>query len=112
MNFELPAEMDCYSHLWFAVLVQAIEDATIPVPKLRVHKHSPLCRPGCKRLAYTEEHYFHRTAIDWFFHERKSLGSFQWICSILNLEPEKIIEQVKRRRTQTRTRRRACLTRI
>lgn len=102
MNFDLPIEMDCYAHVWFAVLVQAVEDATIEIPPPTIHKHGPLCKNRCKRLAFTEEHYFQRTAMNWFLHNRHDIGSFQWVCSILNLEPEKIIEQVRQRKTANR----------
>lgn len=104
MNFDFPGEMDCWSHLWFAALVQAVEDATLPVAKPIIHRHGPLCRSGCKRLSFTEEHYFQRTAMGWFLHERQDVGSFRWVCSILNLEPERIIEQIKLRRGASRRR--------
>jgi hypothetical protein len=56
-----------YQNLWSAVLKQAIED---------VAKY-----PGGA---------FSETALSWFEDECDEIGSFQWICSILNLHPESI----------------------
>lgn len=89
MNFELP-ETDCYGMVWFAVLLQAIEDATVVVEDVK-----PL----------TEMHYYQRKAILWFKNrERKDVGSFTWVCSVLNLEPEDVLEKVRERRQQSRRR--------
>jgi hypothetical protein len=97
MNFDVP-EMDCFGHIWMAVLVQALEDATIPVPPAQIHSHSDVCPRGCKRLLLTDNHYHQRTALAWFRSETKVIGSFQWVCSILNLDPEAVIEKVRQRR--------------
>ena len=63
-------------NLWSAVLKQAIKDAS-------------------------EYHcgFFAERALSWFEDESKEIGSFQWICSILNLNPEsikRVIYQVTR----------------
>ena len=58
---------ESYRNLWAAVLIQAIEDA---------------------------ENYsagFHREkALAWFEQKSEEPGSFQWICSALDLDPELI----------------------
>lgn len=80
--------MDCYGLVWFAVLLQAVEDASVPVPN--VH---PL----------TEQHYYQRKAVLWFRNkERADIGSFMWVCSVLNLDPEDVLEEVNRRRQSRR----------
>jgi hypothetical protein len=58
---------DVYRNLWSAVLKQAIEDVA----------------------KYTSGFYSKRS-LSWFEDECEELGSFQWICSILDLHPESI----------------------
>ena len=94
MNFDLPTEMDCYMQVWFAALVQAVEDAVLEVGKPKIHRHGQYCRKNCRRKAYTEQHYYKRVALDWFRHERTDVGSFKWICSTLSIQPEKILGQI------------------
>jgi len=56
-----------YHNLWSAVLKQAIEDVT----------KSPV-------EAFSERD------LSWFEDECDEIGSFQWICCMLNLHPESI----------------------
>ncbi len=104
-NFDI-AEMDCYGHIWFAVLAQAVEDATLILPKPRVHRHGVRCPRGCRRVFLTEEHYYKRTARLWFKNAEQTVGSFRWICSQLNLDGDLVIEKVRERLAETRTVRR------
>jgi hypothetical protein len=86
MNFEIP-DMDCYGAVWFATLMQAVEDATVFVPDAK-----PL----------TEQHYYQRTAILWFKNPRHDVGSFVWICSVLNLDPDEVLQRVRDKRALNR----------
>ena len=56
-----------YLNLWSAVLKQAIKDL----------------------LKYRNGFFAERT-LSWFEDKSEEVGSFQWICSILNLNPESI----------------------
>lgn len=56
-----------YQNLWSAVLKQAIKDVS----------------------KYNGEFFVERT-LSWFEDESEEVGSFRWICSILNLNPESI----------------------
>jgi hypothetical protein len=79
--------MDCLGTLWFAVLMQAVEDASILVPDAH-----PL----------TEQHYYQRTALLWFKNSRCDVGSFIWVCNTLNVEPEEVLQRVRDRREANR----------
>ena len=105
MNFDV-ASFDCYGQIWFAVLVQAVEDASVVLPPLVVHQHKVKCPPGCRRLAYTDEHYFQRTAFSWFRSTEETVGSFLWVCAILNIAPEIILDRIEERRRDVRKHRR------
>jgi len=58
---------EVYRNLWIAVLKQAIEDVA----------------------KYTGG-FFTKRALSWFEDESEETGSFQWICSVLDLNPESI----------------------
>lgn len=86
MNFEVP-DLDCFGGVWFAVLMQAVEDATAHVPDA---------------IPLTEAHYYQRTAILWFRHRRHDIGSFVWICSVLNLDPDEVLRRVREKKFTNR----------
>ena len=63
---------DVYRNLWTAVLKQAIEDV----------------------VKYTGG-FSTKRALSWFEDENEEIGSFQWICSVLDLNPELIKMVIK-----------------
>lgn len=68
---EAPA--DPHRNLWVAVLRQALDDATYEKPP---HTNVPL--------------HVHHYAIDWFKSDRDGVGSFLWVCTILDFDPDRI----------------------
>ena len=77
-SFDLTPGLDAYSHLWMAVLRQAIDDATM--------------------VATAEESAFERaSARRWLRAQGSDVGSLQWICDVLNLKIELIRSEFRRR---------------
>lgn len=72
---------EVYRNLWFAVLKQAIED-----------------------VAKYPDEIISESATSWLENECEEIGSFQWVCRILNLNPESIkifVNQVTCERSST-----------
>ena len=65
----------CEKKLWAAVLIQAVED--------RLHPK------------FTESYHSGKRYVDaaqqWFERSEDGIGSFNWICFVLDLDPEKIL---------------------
>jgi hypothetical protein len=62
-------------NLWAAVLEQAIQDAQ------------------CEMASNKEnvEYIFTRNALEWFYGEGREIGSFLWICNILDIDPKSVL---------------------
>lgn len=75
MNFDLP-EMECYKAVWLAVLQQAIADLMSEAYDAEI--------PA-------------RTARRWFKSEVESVGSFKWVCDVVNLDRESVLQRVRDR---------------
>ena len=69
--------------LWVGVLKQAIEDV-----------RKPSYPEGGKKYRAHGRIVVQDAAIHWFFSEATSIGSFYFICEILDLVPEKIRAQL------------------
>lgn len=93
MRNDLPS-LDEYGQLWMAVLALAVEDATKPIEEI------PACDPS--RRTYSEDQWNQRRAVMWIQSRDTTVGSMEWICSILNLDPAAIRSEYQRR---VRTRR-------
>jgi len=72
MNFDVP-ELDPVGQLWFAVLLQSIEDA----------------------MSYTIDESTHHAAKRWFRSDREDVGSFIWVCNAINLDHETVLQRVR-----------------
>jgi hypothetical protein len=61
-------------NLWAAVLEQAIQDAQ------------------CEIASYKDkvEYIFSRNALEWFYSDGREIGSFLWICNILDIDPKSV----------------------
>lgn len=77
-SFDLTPGLDCYSHLWMAVLRQAMDDATMP--------------PNT-----TEAVIERREARVWLRDAGEHIGSVQWICDVLNIKLEAILSEFDKR---------------
>lgn len=75
MNFDLP-ELDPCGQVWFAVLVQSIED----LMSRSEASDMDLARGSARR---------------WFKSPRSDVGSFRWVCMMVNLDPETVLERVR-----------------
>ena len=73
MNFDLP-ELDQYRSIWLAVLQQAIADLV---------------------TENVEEEIASRTARRWFKSDADGVGSFNWVCNVVNLERESVLQRVR-----------------
>jgi hypothetical protein len=62
-------------HLWAAVLDQAIQDALCEVPS----------KEG------NVEYIFKKKALNWFFSRCEGIGSFLWICNVLDIDPKSVL---------------------
>ena len=80
MNTDI-AKYDSHGMLWLAVLRLAIVDATTKLPPPAKHQGETL---------------YQRRARLWLVTKRTSPGSLNWICSMLNLDPDDIRSGVKR----------------
>ena len=69
-----------YMQLWLAVLRQAVDDATM-VDAL-----------GPEAADYRVR------ALTWLHADLVSVGSLQWICDCLGIDPERVRTEVRRRR--------------
>lgn len=85
-------EFDVYGQLWLAVLALAIEDATSPA--------EPIPENGVPSQLYTEDQWIQRRARLWIGSRSRETGSLEWICTMLNLNPEAIREEYSRRLTR------------
>jgi len=83
MNFDVP-ELDPVGQLWFAVLLQSIEDA----------------------LSFSLDESTVAAAKRWFRAAREDVGSFIWVCNAINLDSETVLQRV---REQFRQRQRPAL---
>jgi hypothetical protein len=83
VNFDVP-ELDPIGQLWFAVLLQSIEDA----------------------LSFTLDESTVAAAKRWFRADREDVGSFKWVCNAINLDSETVLQRV---RQQFRQRQRPAL---
>lgn len=72
MNFDVP-ELDPLGQLWFAVLTQSIEDA----------------------LSFSLDESTVAAAKRWFRSEREDVGSFRWVCNVINIDAEAILQRVR-----------------
>ncbi|MBF0108721.1 MAG: hypothetical protein HQL76_06060 [Magnetococcales bacterium] len=68
--------------LWTSVLLQAVREAVKP-PKYDGHSSLFESQMNMKR------------AREWFFASENHVGSFEWICMILNLDTERVRRTVK-----------------
>ena len=75
MNFDLP-EMDCYKAVWLAVLQQAIADLVSEAGDSEIPR---------------------RTATRWFKSNADHVGSFKWVCNVVNLDTEAVLVRVRER---------------
>lgn len=82
-------ESNDYVRLWLAVIALAIEDASSPV--IEEAGNSP---PG---VPYSEAQWDQRRAHLWLQNSEQSVGSLNWICSMLNLDAEAVRNEYKRR---------------
>jgi hypothetical protein len=73
---------DAHGKLWLAVLRLAVADATTDLP------------PPTKQQGET---LWQRRARLWMVTTRRTPGSLNWICDVLNLNPDVIRDEVKRR---------------
>lgn len=62
-------------NLWTAVLEKAIKDAQFELAVYKTHVTD----------------IFKESALEWFHSEEKGIGSFLWICTILNIEPTSVL---------------------
>lgn len=88
MRNDLP-ELDVYGQLWLAVLALAVEDATSAV--------EPIPESSVPAALYTEDQWIQRRARLWIGSRSLETGSLEWICAMLNLNPEAIREEYSRR---------------
>lgn len=72
MNFDVP-ELDPVGQLWFAVLLQSIEDA----------------------LSFTLDESTCAAAKRWFRADREDVGSFIWVCNAINLDSDSVLQRVR-----------------
>lgn len=76
----LPEPERCVLGMWAAVMHRALEDATGNVLAINSN-HGP---EGVKVVRRRVQH----EAARWFASDARGVGSFLWICSLLDLEPE------------------------
>lgn len=81
MRTDLP-HYDAYGQLWLAVLQKAVEDASTPLQPAQNHQG---------------DLFYQRRARLWMLTARKGVGSLNWICNLLNIDPEAIRAEVRRR---------------
>jgi hypothetical protein len=91
MRNDFTPNLDVFGHLWLAVLALAVEDASMDLEQI------PPCIPPRSVRTYTENQWFQRRARIWINSTVKDVGSLEWICVMLNLDPEAIREEVNRR---------------
>jgi hypothetical protein len=84
---------DVYGQLWLAVLALAVEDACMDL-----QDEIPDSSTGARTVrTYTENQWLQRRARLWLDSRESSVGSMEWICTLLNLKPEAIRDEYKRR---------------
>ena len=98
--------------LWTAVLERAIEDTKgnfiirKPKPPRRITPKSKKRRERNLRNWEDQRKQIVADAKSWFFSNTKTIGSFLWICDVLDCEPfslrEGIAEKTKREQTYGR----------
>lgn len=92
MRNDFTPNLDVYGHLWLAVVALAVEDASMDLIE-----EIPADIPSRSVRTYTENQWFQRRARIWISSRAKEVGSLEWICVMLNLDPEAIREEVNRR---------------
>ena len=98
MRVDIPT-MDCYGHLWTAVLAKAMEDALRPVPAEVIERHTERVKANNKRTWRTDSDYnWQLRARTWLASGSDDIGSFRWICDLLNIEPESVLAEYQRQR--------------
>ena len=95
-SFDLTPGLDAYSHLWMAVLRQAIDDATMSLRTPTAETESAAERAAARR---------------WLQANGSETGSLQWICDVLNLRIELIRREFNRRRRKGGVRQRRRVVR-
>lgn len=88
---------DVYGQLWLAVLGLAVEDASMDL-----QDEIPDSSTGARTVrTYTENQWLQRRARLWLASRDSKVGSLEWICTLLNLSPEAVRDEY-RRRTEAR----------
>lgn len=87
-NSDLP-ESNEYIQLWLAVVALAVDDALSPVPEIPPTSRANVC--------YSEDQWAQRRARLWLQSDESTVGSLNWICTMLNLRPEGVRDEFKRR---------------
>jgi hypothetical protein len=89
VNISISNNFGAYGQLWLGVLQQAVADFEAG---LNVERDSK----GAKALL--DEH---RRAARWFASHNDGVGSFKWICSIFDMNPEQARKQIAEKTRET-----------
>lgn len=82
-------ESNDYVRLWLAVIALAIEDASSSVTE-NLEDSSP-------SIPYSEAQWDQRRAHLWLRSSEHTVGSLNWICSMLNIDAEAVRNEYRRR---------------
>ena len=86
-----------FRRLWCAVVIQAVADLDLPIPKVRPN------RLGNEKMVETAEA-IRKDATDWFASLDTDIGSFNWICTALDLDAERIFNMTLTREGRSKLR--------
>ncbi len=76
------------THMWMAVMDRAVRDL-VALEKLRNNNPEVLDDPVFK--------YDYRTVKKWFYSSSMEPGNFDWICSLVNIDPSWALNRLEER---------------